>query len=60
MTRQEAQEKLKQLFGFDDFFDNQWHTIERLFKGERVLLIEKTGFGNNLFSFNCIDERSGK
>jgi len=48
MTRQEAQEKLKQLFGFDDFFDNQWYTIERLFKGERVLLIEKTGFGKSL------------
>ena len=48
MTRQEAQQKLKSIFGFDDFFDNQWITIERLFKGERVLLIEKTGFGKSL------------
>jgi len=48
MTKQEARKKLKQIFGFDDFFDDQWNVIERLFRGERVLLIEKTGFGKSL------------
>ena len=48
MTRQEAQAQLKKLFGFDDFYENQWKTIEKLFNGERVLLIEKTGFGKSL------------
>jgi len=48
MTKQEAEEKLKQLFGFDDFFDNQWKTIERIFKGARVLL-----YHFNFISVHC-------
>ncbi len=48
MNRQEAEQKLKQLFGFDKFYDEQWETIDLLFKGSRVLLIEKTGFGKSL------------
>jgi ATP-dependent DNA helicase RecQ len=48
MTRSELEIKLKSIFGFDKFYDDQWMTIEKLLKGERVLLIEKTGFGKSL------------
>lgn len=48
MNRQEAELKLKQIFGFDNFFDDQWKTIDRILKRKRVLLIEKTGFGKSL------------
>ncbi len=45
MNRQEAELKLKYIFGFDNFFDDQWKTIDRILQKKRVLLIEKTGFG---------------
>lgn len=48
MNRQEAELRLKTTFGFDHFYDEQWETIDLLFKGKRVLLIEKTGFGKSL------------
>jgi len=48
MDRNTAEKELKRIFGFDKFYDEQWDTIERLFAGERVLLIEKTGFGKSL------------
>ena len=48
MNRQEAEIKLKNTFGFDYFYDEQWKAIDLLFKGKRVLLIEKTGFGKSL------------
>jgi len=48
MDRITAEKELKKIFGFEKFFDEQWETIERLFAGERVLLIEKTGFGKSL------------
>ena len=48
MNRQQAEIKLKQTFGFDRFYDEQWETIDLLFQGKRVLLIEKTGFGKSL------------
>lgn len=48
ITRKEQELKLKQTFGFDKFHDDQWETIDRILKGERVLLIEKTGFGKSL------------
>ena len=47
-TRREEEKKLKETFGLDAFHDHQWETIERILKGERVLLIEKTGFGKSL------------
>jgi len=47
-TRQEHENSLKQTFGLDRFYDDQWETIDRILKGERVLLIEKTGFGKSL------------
>ena len=48
MNRQEAEIRLKKTFGFDHFYDEQWETIDLLFQGKRVLLIEKTGFGKSL------------
>lgn len=48
ITRSQAEKKLKLLFGLDRFYDEQWKTIERLLKGERMLLIERTGFGKSL------------
>jgi len=48
MNRQEAEAKLKQIFGFDNFFDDQWETIDKILQKKRVLLIEKTGFGKSL------------
>jgi len=48
MNRQQAEQKLKSIFGFDQFHDNQWIVIEKILQGQRVLLIEKTGFGKSL------------
>jgi ATP-dependent DNA helicase RecQ len=48
MDRSVAEKRLKVLFGFDNFYDDQWKTIERILKGERILLIEKTGYGKSL------------
>ncbi|WP_276372698.1 RecQ family ATP-dependent DNA helicase [Chryseolinea sp. H1M3-3] len=48
MNRQQAEAKLQALFKLDKFYDEQWDTIDRMFKGERVLLIERTGFGKSL------------
>lgn len=48
MNKQEAEIKLKNRFGFEHFYDAQWKTIDLLFQGKRVLLIEKTGFGKSL------------
>lgn len=48
MERTVAERRLKSAFGFDSFYDDQWMTIQRLLKGERILLIEKTGFGKSL------------
>ncbi|MBV6421607.1 MAG: ATP-dependent RNA helicase DbpA [Ignavibacteriaceae bacterium] len=48
LNRTEEEKKLKQIFGFDNFLDDQWETIKKVFNGERILLIEKTGFGKSL------------
>lgn len=48
ITREQAEVTLKQVFGLEHFFDEQWNTIERLLNGERMLLIECTGFGKSL------------
>lgn len=48
MTRQQAEALLTQRFGLNQFYDEQWTVIERLLNGERILLIEKTGFGKSL------------
>lgn len=48
ITRQEAEIRLKRIFGLDHFYDEQWRAIERIFRGERILMIERTGFGKSL------------
>jgi ATP-dependent DNA helicase RecQ len=48
MTRQEAEIILQSKFKLSKFYDEQWETIEKILRGERVLLIEKTGFGKSL------------
>jgi len=48
MTRNEAEIKLKKIFGFDKFYNDQWTVIEKLLSGQRILLIEKTGYGKSL------------
>jgi ATP-dependent DNA helicase RecQ len=55
MTRSEAEAILQQTFNLNRFYDEQWETIEKILRGERVLLIEKTGFGKSLcFQFPAI------
>jgi ATP-dependent DNA helicase RecQ len=48
MTRAEAEILLNQKFRLDRFYDTQWEVIQKIFNGERVLLIEKTGYGKSL------------
>ena len=48
MDRRSAEQELKRIFDLDSFYDEQWETIERLLSGERVLMIERTGFGKSL------------
>lgn len=48
ITRKEAEIKLKSIFGLDRFYDEQWAAIERILRGERILMIERTGFGKSL------------
>ena len=48
MTRPEAEILLKQKFRLERFYDTQWDVIQKIFKGEKVLLIEKTGYGKSL------------
>lgn len=55
MIRQDAEKLLKETFKLTSFYDEQWITIEKIIKGERILLIEKTGFGKSLcFQFPAI------
>ncbi|MBK9400269.1 MAG: RecQ family ATP-dependent DNA helicase [Bacteroidetes bacterium] len=48
MNRKEAEVQLKKIFGFNHFHDEQWTTIKHVLHGDRVLLIERTGFGKSL------------
>ena len=48
IIRHEAEIRLKKLFGIEHFYDEQWRAIERLLRGERILMIERTGFGKSL------------
>lgn len=48
ISRQEAEIRLKRVFGLDHFYDEQWNAIERILRGERILMIERTGFGKSL------------
>ena len=48
MTRQEAEIILQRTFKLPKFYEEQWEAIDKILRGERVLLIEKTGFGKSL------------
>jgi len=48
MNRSRAEQKLQYIFNIDHFYDDQWKTIRKILNGERILLIEKTGFGKSL------------
>lgn len=48
VNRQDAEIKLKRIFGLDRFHDEQWEAIRRILKGERILMIQRTGFGKSL------------
>ena len=46
--RARAESLLQASFGIAQFYDAQWEAIQSLLRGERVLLIQKTGFGKSL------------
>lgn len=48
ITRSDAEKKLKQIFGIEKFYDEQWEAIESILKGNRILMIQRTGFGKSL------------
>jgi ATP-dependent DNA helicase RecQ len=48
MERREAEIILRERFRLENFYKTQWEVIQRIFRGERVLLIEKTGYGKSL------------
>jgi ATP-dependent DNA helicase RecQ len=55
MTKQEAEIILQEIFKLPKFYKEQWLTIDKILKGEKVLLIEKTGFGKSLcFQFPAV------
>lgn len=48
ITRKDAEAKLKKIFNIEHFYDEQWKAIERILRGKRILMIERTGFGKSL------------
>lgn len=48
MTRQEAENRLNQIFGIAHFYDEQWKAIDQILNGNRILMIQRTGFGKSL------------
>ena len=48
MNREDAEIELKRVFGLDHFYDEQWEAIRRILDGERILMIQRTGFGKSL------------
>ncbi|MFA5713272.1 MAG: fimbrillin family protein [Bacteroidales bacterium] len=48
MTREEAEQILQRTFNHSSFYDKQWQTIDKILNGEKILLIEKTGFGKSI------------
>jgi len=59
MNREQAEVKLQQWFKLSSFYDEQWRAIEKLLAGERVLMIERTGFGKSLVYQFAAMERDG-
>jgi ATP-dependent DNA helicase RecQ len=55
INREQAEIILHERFKIGRFYDLQWEIINRLLSGERILLIEKTGYGKSLcFQFTAI------
>lgn len=48
IDRTEHEKNMKRIFGIDRFFDEQWDAIRRILSGERILMIQRTGFGKSL------------
>ena len=48
MDRQEHEIRLKRILGIDHFYDEQWDAIQHILNGERILMIQRTGFGKSL------------
>jgi len=48
MTRDEAEKILLSKFGLPYFYEEQWEAISKLLKRERILMIQRTGFGKSL------------
>ncbi|MBM3211864.1 RecQ family ATP-dependent DNA helicase, partial [Candidatus Poribacteria bacterium] len=48
VDRQIEEGKLNDIFHIDSFYDRQWEVVVKLLNGERILLVEKTGFGKSL------------
>jgi ATP-dependent DNA helicase RecQ len=48
MTRTEAENILQNTFGLPYFYDEQWEAISKLLAGERILMIQRTGYGKSL------------
>lgn len=48
MNRAICERKLKSIFGINHFYDEQWEAVSRILKGERILMIQRTGFGKSL------------
>lgn len=46
--RNVAEGLLQKRFGISRFYDEQWDVISRILRGERVLMIARTGFGKSL------------
>jgi ATP-dependent DNA helicase RecQ len=48
MTRTDAEKILQEKFGLPYFYEEQWEAISKLLNGERILMIQRTGFGKSL------------
>ena len=48
ITRQQSESTLKQIFRLPSFYDRQWEVISQVMAGNRVLFVEKTGYGKSL------------
>ena len=48
MIKEQAEHILRTKFGLHHFYDEQWEAISRLLNGERILMIQRTGFGKSL------------
>jgi ATP-dependent DNA helicase RecQ len=48
VRKEQAEHILRAKFGLQHFYDEQWEAISRLLNGERILMIQRTGFGKSL------------